>query len=189
MRMRAVALVASVLVSLKALACENAMDTEDMQQFKSHAWVMSAQKMLDEHHFAGAEKAARNALFFRVATPVTVRQARRVLAIALRLGEYKEARAGLLLALKDSPDEPLLIARLAEAELGLGRIAEARKKLEDLSSRLLLPDADAQVALANARLAEGAREAALEAVKAALQQEPKHPAALAFKAQLERERT
>lgn len=170
-----------------AFACINGMNAEDKQRADSELLVSKAAQKLDDRDYSGALKDAKRVLENELATSLAKKSARRVIALSeLRLGELKDARRHLLEALKESPNEPQLVARLGEAEVGLGQFEEARKRLEELSAKLLLPDADAQVALAKARLAAGDSEGAKKAIAAALEQEPEHAGALAVKAQLEK---
>jgi Tfp pilus assembly protein PilF len=185
--MRALALAGCVLLAAPAFACINGMNAEDKKRSDSELLVSKAAQKLDDRDYAGALKDAKKVLENDRSTPLAKKTARRVMGLSeLRLGQLKEAKAHLLDALKESANEPLLVARLGEAEAGLGQFEEARKRLEELSAKMLLPDADAQVALAKARLAAGDSDGAKKAVAAALEQEPEHAGALAMKAQLEK---
>jgi uncharacterized protein HemY len=121
------------------------------------------------------------------ADPRTVRQARRTLGVAqLRMALFTEARQTLTAALADDPDEPVLTARLAEAEEGLGLHNDAKSRLEPLRMKGLLPDADAHVALARALYGLGETGPARIEVDQALASEPDHPGALGLKQQLDK---
>lgn len=104
---------------------------------------------------------------------------------SLRLDRFEDAVSYLEQALQEFDDEPYLAAKLGEAEVGAGQLDEGLARLESLAADDLLPDADAHVALAQARLAKGDSGGALEAVNAALVQQPEHAGALTLKEQLE----
>lgn len=72
-----------------------------------------------------------------------------------------------------------------EAEVGLGEHASALSRLEALEQDGLIPDADAWVALARARLQKEDRERALKAVEQALIKDRNHSVALALRAEFD----
>lgn len=76
-------------------------------------------------------------------------------------------------------------ARLAEVRVGLKKHAAAKPVLEALAREDLMPDADAWVALAQAREAASDVKGALVAVATALQRAPRHAGALALKKSLQ----
>jgi len=175
----------SVLLSLPAFACINGMREESSQEAELVA--RQAARKLQKGDFTGAAADAAKVLGNREADPGSKRQARRTLGIAqLRMGEFLAAHGTLQQALKESEGEPVLLARLGEAEVGLARFGEAKQRLEDLKARELLPDADAHLALAKAYLALGSEAKAKEELDAALKQRPDHAGALALKAALEK---
>src|SRR5688572_20895429 len=123
--MRALILAGSVLVSVPAFACINGMNEEE-QRPSMDLVARAAGKKLQQKDYQGAAKDAQRVLSSSEAGAGAKKQARRTLGVAkLRLGDLSGAVAALQQALLDSPDEPALLARLGEAEAGLGRNADA----------------------------------------------------------------
>ncbi len=183
--MRALALLCCVLLSLPAFACLNGMKETVGPAMELVA--RSAARKLQSGDWSGAAAEASKVLANKDSQAGAKRQARRTLGIAkLRLGEFLVARETLQQSLKDSEGEPVLLARLGEAEVGLARFVEAKARLEDLKNRELLPDADAHLALAKAYLALGDAPAGKAELEEALKQQPDHAGALALKAALEK---
>lgn len=186
--MRALLFAGSVLMSLPAFACVNGMNEEDTRKSEADKLLAQAATKLDDRDYTAGLKSATAALEHRQASPATKRLARRLVGKArLKLGHFSEAAAAFRTCLEEapSPNDPLLTARLAEAEVGMGKNAEGRARLESLNDSDLLPDADARVALARARFATGDTPGAYTALKAALDQEPDHAGALALKKHLD----
>ncbi|MBL8956240.1 MAG: hypothetical protein JNK82_36040 [Myxococcaceae bacterium] len=185
MRALPLALAGSVLLSLPAFACLNGMKENAAPEMELMA--RSAARKLLSSDFSGAAADASTVLQNEGSEPGARRQARRTLGIAkLRLGEFLVARDTLQQSLKDSKDEPTLLARLGEAEVGLGQFKQAKARLEGLKTRDLLPDADAHLALAKAYLALGDAANGKAELDAALKQQPDHAGALALKSALEK---
>lgn len=185
--MRALALAGSVLLSLPAFACINGMREKEREAPEMDLVARAAAKKLYERDYQGAAADATRVLSHKSSTTLAKRQARRTLGTArLRLGDLEGARTTLLEALKEQADEPVLLSRLGEAEVGLGKNQEAKARLEPLKEQGLLPDPEAHVALAKAYLALGEVAAAKAEVEEALKQQPGHPGATAMKAQLEK---
>ena len=186
--MRALLLTGSVLCSLPALACENGMNEADQMKDRADALVARAGQQLDERDYRGAADSATQAINRSATRPASRRLARQLLAKArLKLGEFAEARSQFLKCLDEAaaPDDPVLLARVGEAEVGQGKLAEARARLEPLAAADLLPDGDARVALGRARAGLGDAVGAYAMVRSALEMEPGHPGALALKKQLD----
>lgn len=178
--MRALALAGCVLLSAPALACINGMNEERQAPTMDLVARSAARKLLDKD-YAGAQADAERVLASDAQSGLK-RQARRTLGTAkLRSGDLEGARTVFTRALEETPDEPALLARLGEAEAGLGKNADAKKHLEPLREKGLLPDPEAHLALAKAYLALGDWASARAEVDAALKQEPSNLAALEMK--------
>lgn len=163
----------------------------DLKAGRDQAALSGARRMLSRERQRNGSAGGLGFDFFAedYAPPpsaANLKWARRVAGVALvRLGRYDEALMYLQHSVREFRNEPYVLAKLGQAELGAGKTAEGKARLEALEKSQLLPDADSQVALARARLAEFDHEGALAAVTSALGQDPKHSQALALKASLD----
>jgi len=164
----------------------------DLKAGRDLAALAGARKLLSrERQHDGSGDASGLAFYFDedyapAPNAANLKWARRVAGVALlRLGRYDEALAHLQHSAREFNNEPYVLAKLGQAELGAGKTAEGKARLEALEKDQLLPDADSQVALARARFADDDRPGALAAVTSALAQDPRHGGALALKAKLD----
>ncbi len=153
----------------------------------TEATAQLALNKIEKGDFRGAMKVAGDLLRDRSATPMARHEAQRALGIAqLRLAMIKEAHATLLAALSETPDEPVVIAGLGEAEEELGQHSEAKGRIEALRASGQLPDFHAHLALAHALYALGDVNGARAEVDEARALAPDDAAVLTLKATLDR---
>jgi tetratricopeptide (TPR) repeat protein len=162
----------------------------DLKAGRDQAALSGARRLLSRERQRSASEVGLGLAFFDEdyslpPNAANLKWARRVAGVALlRLGRSDEALMYLSHAAREFKNEPYVLAKLGQAELGAGKTAEGKARLEALEKKQLLPDADSQVALARARLADFDHAGALAAVSSALGQDPKHAPALALKASL-----
>jgi tetratricopeptide (TPR) repeat protein len=173
MRLLLVLIAAFLSVPATALACGNAMHFER----RGNELLHQANRDFAAGRFADAAESSQHAasLLERVGQPGPARAMRRVHALSLmKLGRHLEA-APVFVKLLDGKPDPFLDAKHAEALLRAGHeVAFARGKLEALAEKGLLSDADAWVALGQARAKAGDSAGARTAFEAAVKVQPGH---------------
>lgn len=183
----AVAVASSLFAAIPdAHACGNSMRNEEnlLVAERDQKTLRMAQVAAKKGDHAEALQLAEQAL--KSQERYVRRRARQIAGTAaVRLERYEKALQHLQVSVKESGNLPVITARLAEAEVGLGRHASALERLEALEKDGLVPDADAYVALARARMSKADKDGARKAVDQALLKDKKHAAALALKDELE----
>ncbi len=180
MKTVAAVLSAAIVVSAgAAFACGNSMRFRAREE----SVVAKASKAYRSGNYAGAAAVAETAM--KDADDLSPGDRRALLRThglaSLKLGNFEKSVTSFM-ALSDETKEPFVQVKLAEARirdaLRTNQLnVTAKGVLEKLAADGLLADADAWVALANARRLDGDSTGAIAACEDALKVQPGHPEA------------
>jgi hypothetical protein len=185
------ALLCGCLVAWPALACLNSMEEERRyeQTVFGETGARQALWLLKDGQYEKALRQADHVVATTRPSALALRILARVRAIAnVRLARHTQARKWLPAAMAGYPDDPVLVAALAECEVDAGEMKKALDRLESLSARDLLPNAQAHLALARARHATGDAAGARTEVEATIHLDPSSVGARALRGVLDAER-
>jgi len=180
----AVATVAVWMHATAAHACGNSMRHEErllMATSPEEKLLKRAQREFAQKRYAQALESGKELIELK--TPLHQKWGHRIAGLsALQLGNYQVAQEHLTEAASLFEQSPMLLTKLAEAEVGLAQYDAAIGRLDKLGDLL---DADGFVVLARARMGKSDRDGALAAVKQALEMNPRHKGALGLRDELE----
>jgi hypothetical protein len=185
------ALLCGCLIALPALACLNSMEAERRYDamMNGETGAQQALWLLKDGQYDKALRQADHVIATYRPSTLASRMLARVRAISnVRLARHTEARKWLPAAMAAYPDDPVLIAALAECEVDAGEMKKGLDRLESLFARDLLPNAQAHLALARARHATGDAAGARAEVEATLHLDPSSVGARALRGVLDAER-